>query len=106
MYVYLFIESYAHFCNHFRERPGTKCTECTKCDLYKTDPENELIEKAATKAKQQYIHAHPELKQSSQTNIIIGPKSTFIKLGKKNPCWKSRNNNANYIFQVNGNKNP
>lgn len=74
------VESYGHFCNHFRETPGTKCKECTKCDLYKLEPENDLIEKAAMKARQHYLEAHPEM--NNKKNIVIGPKSTLQQLGK------------------------
>lgn len=75
-------ESYAHFCDHFRERPNSKCTKCKKCDLYKTAPEDELVQQAASKAKNQYLKAHPEVAHNA--NIIIGPKHTLDKLGKTN----------------------
>ncbi|KAG5518866.1 hypothetical protein PMAC_002397 [Pneumocystis sp. 'macacae'] len=42
-------ESYAHFCDHFRTVPGKKCTECTKCDLYKVDDDIAGVAKRATK---------------------------------------------------------
>ncbi|CCJ30180.1 unnamed protein product, partial [Pneumocystis jirovecii] len=42
-------ESYAHFCDHFRPVPGKKCTECTKCDLYKVDDDIAGVAKRATK---------------------------------------------------------
>jgi hypothetical protein len=46
--------------------------------LYKTDPEDEAIQNAATKARNQYLQAHPDVAHS---NIVIGPKSTLHKLG-------------------------
>ncbi|KAG5439124.1 hypothetical protein PCANB_001423 [Pneumocystis canis] len=42
-------ESYAHFCGHFRSIPGKKCTECTKCDLYKVDDNIAAVAERATK---------------------------------------------------------
>ncbi|KAG4304377.1 hypothetical protein PORY_002087 [Pneumocystis oryctolagi] len=42
-------ESYAHFCDHFRSIPGEKCTECTKCDLYKVNDDIAAIAEKATK---------------------------------------------------------
>ncbi|KAL0137965.1 hypothetical protein V8B55DRAFT_1533700 [Mucor lusitanicus] len=72
-------ESYSHFCQHFRDRPGSKCNQCNKCDLYKTDPEDELVQRASARARNQYLQAHPQA--ANQTNSIrIGPKSTIDKL--------------------------
>ncbi|KAI8971413.1 hypothetical protein BDF20DRAFT_915242 [Mycotypha africana] len=82
-------ESYAHFCDHFRETPGVKCNKCNKCDLYKTDPEDKLVKQAAARAKKQYLQAHPELdiggRNGASTNdslphIVIGPKTTADRL--------------------------
>lgn len=47
-------ESYQHFCQHFRQRPGTSCTECDKCDLYIQEDESQTIKLAAQKAAQEY----------------------------------------------------
>ncbi|KAL9554837.1 hypothetical protein MBANPS3_002638 [Mucor bainieri] len=72
-------ESYSHFCQHFRDRPGTKCNQCNKCDLYKTDPEDELVQRASARARNQYLQAHPQA--ANQTNNIrIGPKTTIDKM--------------------------
>ncbi|CAO3674489.1 unnamed protein product [Umbelopsis vinacea] len=63
-------ESYAHFCQHFRELPGRSCTECTKCDLYKTESEDLSVRRAARKAKQEYLAAHPDvLNQMDKTKV-------------------------------------
>jgi hypothetical protein len=77
------IESYAHFCDHFREVPGRPCDQCKKCDLYKTDPEDEAVRKAAARAKREYLLAHPEVAQQAQHTdaIVIGPPSTLDRLG-------------------------
>ncbi|KTW26163.1 hypothetical protein T552_03054 [Pneumocystis carinii B80] len=45
-------ESYAHFCHHFRSVPGKKCSECTKCDLYKV---NDNIAEVAERATKEYF---------------------------------------------------
>jgi len=47
-------ESYQHFCQHFRQKPGTGCTECDKCDLYIQEDESQIIKLAAQKAAQEY----------------------------------------------------
>lgn len=75
------LESYGHFCQHFRARPGSKCTNCKKCDLYKTAPDDEAVQLAATRARNQYLQAHPDI---HTTNLVIGPKKTLDKLGKSN----------------------
>lgn len=54
--------------------------QCKKCDLYKTAPDDEAVQLAAAKAKTQYLQAHPEVARN--TNIVIGPKSAFDRLGK------------------------
>ncbi|KAI8637851.1 hypothetical protein BD408DRAFT_423867 [Parasitella parasitica] len=72
-------ESYSHFCQHFRYRPGTKCVQCSKCDLYKTDPEDELVQRASARAKKQYLQAHPQVANQANRNRI-GPKSAVDKI--------------------------
>lgn len=47
-------ESYTHFCQHFRQRPGEPCVECDKCDLYKVDDEDVLIREAALRAEKEW----------------------------------------------------
>lgn len=47
-------ESYAHFCQHFRQDPGKACTECEKCDLYRTEDEDVVIRRAAEKAEREW----------------------------------------------------
>ncbi|KAF2650398.1 hypothetical protein K491DRAFT_697301 [Lophiostoma macrostomum CBS 122681] len=44
-------EGYHHFCQHFRERPGSKCLECNKCDLYRTEDEDMVVKKAKETAE-------------------------------------------------------
>lgn len=33
---------YSHFCQHFREKPGS-CEKCVKCDLWKSIDEADII---------------------------------------------------------------
>jgi len=49
------VEGYQHFCEHFRHIPGSACTECDKCDLYKTEDEAIAIDRAAREAEAEYI---------------------------------------------------
>lgn len=47
-------EGYRHFCEHFRVDPGTKCTECTKCDLYQSEDEEAVARQAGEEAERQW----------------------------------------------------
>ena len=45
---------YQHFCQHFRAIPGSKCEECDKCDLYRVEDEEIVIEKAKERAEAEW----------------------------------------------------
>lgn len=47
-------ESYTHFCEHFRINPGSRCTECTKCDLYQSEDEEAVARRAGEKAEREW----------------------------------------------------
>ncbi|KAK5939720.1 hypothetical protein PMZ80_008101 [Knufia obscura] len=46
-------EGYRHFCEHFRPTGG-KCTQCEKCDLYKSEEEDVLVRKAGEEAEREW----------------------------------------------------
>lgn len=50
-------EGYNHFCRHFRP-DGTqrKCTQCTRCDLWATPDDAEVIRQAARDAEKEWLH--------------------------------------------------
>lgn len=48
-------EGYGHFCQHFRERPGVRCVECDKCDLYVAEDEAGVIKRAAREAEREWL---------------------------------------------------
>jgi hypothetical protein len=48
-------EGYKHFCQHFRQTPGTACQECDRCDLYVQEDEAAAIKRAAEKAEVEYF---------------------------------------------------
>jgi hypothetical protein len=52
---------YKHFCQHFRQVPGTACTDCDACDLYANEDEAAAIRNAAKAAEQEYYsrYGHP-----------------------------------------------
>ena len=47
-------EGYRHFCEHFRAVPGKACTECSKCDLYRTEDEDEVVRQAGEEAERRW----------------------------------------------------
>jgi hypothetical protein len=47
-------EGYKHFCEHFRVNPGSRCTECTKCDLYLAEDEEAVARRAGEKAEREW----------------------------------------------------
>lgn len=48
-------EGYKHFCEHFRINPGSRCTECSKCDLYQAEDEEAVARRAGEKAEREWI---------------------------------------------------
>lgn len=47
-------EGYKHFCEHFRINPGSRCTECNKCDLYMAEDEEIVAQRAGEKAEREW----------------------------------------------------
>lgn len=47
-------EGYKHFCEHFRINPGSRCTECNKCDLYLAEDEEEVARRAGEEAEREW----------------------------------------------------
>ena len=47
-------EGYRHFCEHFRPSPGAGCTECSKCDLYRGEDEDEMVRRAGEEAERMW----------------------------------------------------
>jgi hypothetical protein len=47
-------EGYQHFCEHFRINPGSRCTECTKCNLYQAEDEEAVARRAGEKAEREW----------------------------------------------------
>jgi hypothetical protein len=53
-------QGYAHFCQHFRARPGGACTECNKCDLYRVENEEKAVKRAKENAEREWWEAQGE----------------------------------------------
>ncbi|CAG7923685.1 unnamed protein product [Penicillium olsonii] len=48
------VQGYQHFCEHFRINPGSRCTECTKCNLYQAEDEEAVARRAGEKAEREW----------------------------------------------------
>lgn len=51
-------DGYQHFCQHFRQVPGTPCSECDACGLYVNEDEAMAIRHAALTAEEEYWKQH------------------------------------------------
>jgi len=56
---------YAHFCQHFRERPGMRCRQCEKCDLYAGEDEEGVIRQAARDAEREWVESQAETRAAN-----------------------------------------
>jgi hypothetical protein len=61
-------ETYTHFCEHFRINPGSRCTECTKCDLYQSEDEEAVARRAGEKAEREWRIRQGATTTSSSTS--------------------------------------
>lgn len=48
------MEGYRHFCEHFRVNPGRPCTECRKCELYRSEDEDAVVKSAGEIAEREW----------------------------------------------------
>ncbi|KAF7718080.1 Uncharacterized protein PECH_002416 [Penicillium ucsense] len=55
-------DGYEHFCQHFRLNPGSQCSACTKCELYKAEDEEAVARRAGERAEREW---HLRQRQSS-----------------------------------------
>lgn len=63
-------EGYKHFCEHFRINPGSRCTECSKCDLYQTEDEEAVARRAGEKAERAWRLRHSSSSASTEALTI------------------------------------
>ncbi|KAL1961990.1 hypothetical protein VTN77DRAFT_681 [Rasamsonia byssochlamydoides] len=95
-------EGYKHFCEHFRINPGTRCTECNKCDLYLAEDEEAVAQRAGEKAEREWrmrqgLAAKSAALSSTTTNMVNvsaswewdSQLSTMTTLHGKQP-WRRR----------------
>ncbi|KKZ66286.1 hypothetical protein EMCG_07996 [[Emmonsia] crescens] len=70
-------EGYKHFCEHFRINPGSRCTECNKCDLYLTEDEEAVARRAGERAERQWRIRQGLLNSSSSSSSSPSPGATL-----------------------------
>ena len=46
-------QGYRHFCQHFRPSGG-RCAECNRCDLYRSEDEDEIVRRAGERAEKEW----------------------------------------------------
>lgn len=88
-------EGYKHFCQHFRQVPGTTCADCDKCDLYVQEDEEAAIREAAMKAEEEYFKSHDVPATWKYNKDKIGP----VKLNNS-LVWLDLNTLQNYFDRV------
>ena len=80
-------EGYKHFCQHFRQVPGTTCADCDKCDLYVQEDEEAAIREAAMKAEEEYFKSHDVPATWKYNKDKIGPVKLNNSLGALNMLY-------------------
>ena len=60
---------YKHFCEHFRVNPGTRCTECNKCELYFAEDEEAIARKAGEQAEREWRLRQSMMIANNNNNI-------------------------------------
>lgn len=64
-------EGYKHFCEHFRINPGSRCTECSKCDLYQAEDEEAVARRAGEKAEREWRFRHGGSAVNCEASTIV-----------------------------------
>ncbi|KAE8355072.1 hypothetical protein BDV28DRAFT_129655 [Aspergillus coremiiformis] len=71
-------EGYKHFCEHFRINPGSRCTECNKCELYQEEDEEAVARRAGEKAEREWRM------QQGMAGVGVGPFQVNNSFSKQN----------------------
>ncbi|PGH15043.1 hypothetical protein AJ80_05668 [Polytolypa hystricis UAMH7299] len=76
-------EGYKHFCEHFRVNPGSRCSECNKCELYRAEDEEAIARRAGEKAEREW-RIREGLLGSSSSSSSSSPSSSAATAGGSN----------------------
>ncbi|KAK2739564.1 hypothetical protein FQN57_006526 [Myotisia sp. PD_48] len=87
-------EGYEHFCAHFRLTPGMPCSKCTKCELYRSENEDAVAQRAGEKAMQEWQirNGVPEKDQMDIASDLQGAESSPQR-GRIVDIYQQSNNN-------------
>ncbi|KAK5075362.1 hypothetical protein LTS08_001571 [Lithohypha guttulata] len=81
-------EGYRHFCEHFRPVPGTKCTQCDKCDLYKSEEEDVIVRKAGEDAEREWRNKQKQEGKGGNSNEVDNLKINHDLLAERLSIWQ------------------
>lgn len=90
-------ESYTHFCEHFRINPGSRCTECSKCDLYAAEDEEAVARKAGERAEREWRVRQGAMPTTSPSGTGTGTGTTSMSALPPPP---SKNINHNFSAET------
>ncbi|KAJ5341572.1 hypothetical protein N7541_010696 [Penicillium brevicompactum] len=78
-------EGYKHFCEHFRINPGSRCTECTKCNLYQAEDEEAVARRAGEKAERDWRIRHGDVGTTNPISVASRNINQDLAAGGENP---------------------
>lgn len=58
-------KGYSHFCPHFRATPGDACTDCNRCELYRDEADDEVIQQARREAVEEWHERVGEIDEAA-----------------------------------------
>ncbi|KAJ5300757.1 Histidinol-phosphatase [Penicillium atrosanguineum] len=85
-------QGYKHFCEHFRINPGSRCTECSKCDLYQAEDEEAVARRAGEKAEREWHLRHGDVASSSEPAISLRNINQDLSAGTEGPISRRVSN--------------
>ncbi|KAF2999907.1 hypothetical protein E8E13_008700 [Curvularia kusanoi] len=80
-------QGYTHFCQHFRERPGETCRECSKCDLYRVEDEERVVKRARESAEAEWWESQGEGAQKGLKSEVGKGQGTGGVFGRDWGAW-------------------
>lgn len=85
-------QGYKHFCEHFRINPGSRCTECSKCDLYQAEDEEAVARRAGEKAEREWHLRHDDANSSGESTIGLRNVNHDLSAGAERPLARRVSN--------------
>jgi hypothetical protein len=77
-------EGYRHFCEHFRPTGSRGCTECVKCDLYRCEDDEIVLQRAKEDAERAWLE-----KEGAELNKDVKTRQALEgKIPKRGAWWE------------------